>query len=79
MQCGCFLSGFSSQSEIDKEVFKGKKANHYDYEDDDDERQKILENEKYVRTSAAQILIFVELSTTISKQNNVILSSKVKS
>ena len=47
MQCGCFLSGFSSQSEIDKEVFKGKKANHYDYEDDD-ERQKILENEKYV-------------------------------
>ena len=49
MQCGCFLSGFSSQSEIDKEVFKGKKANHYDYEDDD-ERQKILENEKYVRT-----------------------------
>ena len=49
MQCGCFLSGFSSQSEIDKEVFKGKKANHYDYEDDD-ERQKILENEKYVHT-----------------------------
>ena len=47
MQCGCFLSGFSSQSEIDKEVFKGKKANHYDYEDDD-ERQKILENEKYI-------------------------------
>ena len=60
MQCGCFLSGFSSQSEIDKEVFKGKKANHYDYEDDD-ERQKILENEKYVRTSAAQILMFFEI------------------
>ena len=72
MQCGCFLSGFSSQSEIDKEVFKGKKANHYDYEDDD-ERQKILENEKYVRTSAAQILMFFEILLGISKQNNAIL------
>ena len=73
MQCGCFLSGFSSQSEIDKEVFKGKKANHYDYEDDDDGRQKILENEKYVRTSAAQILMFFDILLGISKQNNAIL------
>ena len=72
MQCGCFLSGFSSQSEIDKEVFKGKKANHYDYEDDD-ERQKILENEKYVRTSTAQILKFFEILLGISNQNNAIL------
>ena len=73
MQCGCFLSGFSSQSEIDKEVFKGKKANHYDYEDDD-ERQKILENEKYI----AILLLKFSCSSKyyylgISKQNNAIL------
>ena len=46
MQCGCFLSGFSSQSEIDKEVFKGKKANHYDYEDDDDDERQNFRKRK---------------------------------